>query len=162
MAIATIIETTQGDIVEQRDVEVVVNAWNRNIFPWWLLVPQGVSKAIRRAAGNEPFRELATYGLIPLGHAVLTNRGKLPVKGIIHVAGISLFWMASEKSVRLSTRNAIGVARQNGFRSLAMPILGSGTGGLAKDAAMGIMMEEIRASSFPGLVRVVEYLRAKK
>ena len=36
----------QGDLLDQ-DVDVIVNAWNRNIIPRWLLLPQGVSKAIR-------------------------------------------------------------------------------------------------------------------
>ena len=39
-----------GDLLDQ-DVEVIVNAWNRNIIPWWLLLPQGVSGAIKRRAG---------------------------------------------------------------------------------------------------------------
>lgn len=38
-----------GDLLDQ-DVEVVVNAWNRNVIPWWLLLPSGVSKAIERRA----------------------------------------------------------------------------------------------------------------
>jgi O-acetyl-ADP-ribose deacetylase (regulator of RNase III) len=44
------IKVCQGDLLDQ-DVEVIVNAWNRNIFPWWLLLPQGVSGAIKRRAG---------------------------------------------------------------------------------------------------------------
>jgi len=32
------------------DAEIIVNAWNRNSIPWWLL-PQGVSGAIKRRAG---------------------------------------------------------------------------------------------------------------
>jgi len=28
-----------GDLLDQR-VEVIVNTWNRNIIPWWLLLPQ--------------------------------------------------------------------------------------------------------------------------
>ncbi|HEX3658227.1 MAG TPA: hypothetical protein VHV55_20735 [Pirellulales bacterium] len=35
-----------GDLLDQ-DVEVIVNPWNRNIIPWWLLLPQGVSGAIK-------------------------------------------------------------------------------------------------------------------
>ena len=31
-----------GDILDQ-NVDVIVNPWNRNIIPWWLLLPQGVS-----------------------------------------------------------------------------------------------------------------------
>jgi O-acetyl-ADP-ribose deacetylase (regulator of RNase III) len=56
----------EGDLLDQR-VDVIVNAWNRNVIPWWLLVPQGVSGAIKRKAGYAPFRELAGKGPIPLG-----------------------------------------------------------------------------------------------
>ena len=66
-------------------VDVIVNAWNRNIIPWWLLLPQGVSGAIKRRAGKQPFREVARHGPIPLGGAVLTSAGSLPYAGIIHV-----------------------------------------------------------------------------
>ena len=37
----------EGDLLAQH-VEVIVNAWNRNIIPWWLLLPQGVSGAIKK------------------------------------------------------------------------------------------------------------------
>ncbi|OYW18470.1 MAG: Appr-1-p processing protein, partial [Planctomycetales bacterium 12-60-4] len=60
------IELTAGDLLNQ-DVEVIVNAWNRNIIPWWLLLPQGVSGAIKKLAGYQPFREVAKHGPIPLG-----------------------------------------------------------------------------------------------
>jgi len=36
-----------GNIIEQ-NVEVIVNSWNRRLIPWWLLLPQGVSKAIKK------------------------------------------------------------------------------------------------------------------
>ena len=81
------LQVYEGDLIDQ-DVEVIVNAWNRNIIPWWLLLPQGVSGAIKRRAGYEPFRELARYGPIPLGGAVETGAGRLPFRAIIHVAGI--------------------------------------------------------------------------
>ena len=51
----------QGDILSQ-NVEVIVNTWNRNIIPWWLLIPQGVSGAIKKKAGYAPFKELAKHG----------------------------------------------------------------------------------------------------
>jgi hypothetical protein len=34
----------RDDLLDQ-DVDVIVNAWTRNIIPWWLL-PQGVAPAI--------------------------------------------------------------------------------------------------------------------
>jgi O-acetyl-ADP-ribose deacetylase (regulator of RNase III) len=63
-----------GDLLDQ-DVDVIVNAWNRNIIPWWLLIPQGVSGAIKKRGGLQPFRELGRMGAIPLGHAVETSAG---------------------------------------------------------------------------------------
>lgn len=82
------LEFVDGDLLNQ-DVEVIVNAWNRNIIPWWLLLPQGVSGAIKRRAGYAPFRELGKMGSIPLGGAIITGAGKLPFRAIIHVAGIN-------------------------------------------------------------------------
>ena len=52
---ATIVE---GDLLDQ-DVDVIVNAWNRNIIPWRLLLPQRVSGAIKKRGGTGPFKELS-------------------------------------------------------------------------------------------------------
>jgi O-acetyl-ADP-ribose deacetylase len=71
-----------------------------NVLPWWLLLPQGVSGAIKRRAGVVPFRELARMGPIPLGGAVVTSAGDLPYRAIIHVAGINLVWRASHHPQR--------------------------------------------------------------
>src|SRR5438477_7008535 len=103
------LRVVEGDLLDQ-DVEVIVNAWNRNIIPWWLLLPQGVSRAIKKRGGTAPFRELRRKGPIPLGGAVETGPGRLPFKAIIHVAGINMFWRSSEKSIRASVRNAIALA----------------------------------------------------
>jgi O-acetyl-ADP-ribose deacetylase (regulator of RNase III) len=65
------VRVVEGDLLDQR-VDAIVNAWNRNIIPWWLLLPQGVSGAIKRRAGYQPFRELARVGPMPLGSAVVT------------------------------------------------------------------------------------------
>src|SRR5215472_12162336 len=92
------VTVVEGDLLDQ-DVDCIVNAWNRNIIPWWLLLPQGVSRAIKRRAGLTPFRELSRKGPIPLGGAVLTSAGRLPHKAIIHVAGINMFWRSTETSV---------------------------------------------------------------
>jgi hypothetical protein len=106
---------TDGDLLDQ-PVEVIVNAWNRNIIPWWLLLPQGVSGAIKRRGGIKPFREVARHGPIPLGGAVLTSAGRLPFRGIIHVSGINMFWRSSEYSVRHSVRNAMELVSQQVLR----------------------------------------------
>lgn len=152
------INVVDGDLLEQ-DVDCIVNAWNRNLFPWWLLLPQGVSAAIKRRAGLAPFRELRKHGLLPLGGAVLTGAGHLSVKAIVHVAGIGLTWRASELSIRLSVRNALTIATEHSFGSIAFPLVGAGTGGIGAPAAERIMLDELRrcAASFDGQVRVVRF-----
>lgn len=149
-------QIVQGDLLQQ-DVEVIVNAWNRNIIPWWLLLPQGVSGAIKRKAGYAPFRELAKLGPIPLGQAVYTTAGKLPFRGIIHVAGINLLWRASEYSIRHSVQNAIRLAEEKQFRTIAFPILGSGSGGFRQEKACSIMEDELMRVASTLNITLVEY-----
>lgn len=148
------VEIIEGDLLGQK-VDCIVNAWNRNIIPWWLLLPQGVSGAIKKQGGYQPFRELGRIGPIPLGGAVLTKPGKLPFKAIIHVAGINMLWRSSEESIRASTRNALALAEQHGFRSIAFPLIGAGTGGGKPEHVLQIMTEEASASDFTGEVRIL-------
>lgn len=148
-----------GDLLDQ-DVEVIVNAWNRNIIPWWLLLPQGVSGAIKRRAGYAPFRELSRQGPIPLGGAVATSAGRLPFRAIIHVAGISMFWRSSERSIRGSVRNALSIARERAFHSIAFPIIGAGTGGFSPERALSLMQEEALQTDYAGEVRFVRFRKA--
>ena len=150
------VEITSGDLLHQ-DVEVIVNAWNRNIIPWWLLLPQGVSGAIKKHAGFQPFREVARHGPIPLGEAVLTSAGRLPFKGIIHVAGISMWWRSSEYSIRESCRNAIRIAKKSGFQSIAFPLIGAGTGGGSIETVENIMMDQLGSEEFAGKIIIVRY-----
>lgn len=146
----------EGDLLDQ-PVEVIVNAWNRNIIPWWLLLPQGVSGAIKRRGGTQPFREVARHGPMPLGSAVLTSAGRLPFRGIIHVAGISMFWRSSERSVRDSVRNAMRLVREQNFASVAFPLIGAGSGGGSEEHVEALMAEEFEKIEYPGEVRLVKF-----
>jgi O-acetyl-ADP-ribose deacetylase len=150
------VQLVQGDLLDQ-DVDVIVNAWNRNIIPWWLLLPQGVSGSIKRRGGTGPFKELAKHGSIPLGGAVLTSAGQLPFKGIIHVAGINMLWRASEWSIRQSVKNAMALAIDSGFRSIAFPLIGAGSGGFNQERARAIMEDELGKMECPMDVRVVVF-----
>lgn len=150
------IEIVESDLLDQ-NVDVIVNAWNRNIIPWWLLLPQGVSGAIKRRGGTAPFKEVGKHGAISLGGAVLTSAGKLPFKGIIHVAGINMLWMASERSIRDSVRNAVSLAHEKGFRSIAFPLIGSGSGSFNQDKSKAIMLDQLKKLDLPMIVKVVVF-----
>ncbi|MEM6551110.1 MAG: macro domain-containing protein [Planctomycetota bacterium] len=154
------VTTVTGDLLDQ-PVEVIVNAWNRNVIPWWLLIPQGVSGAIKRRAGREPFRELGRLGPIPLGQAVFTGPGKLAFKGIIHVAGINLLWQASERSIRDSVRNATRLATKLGFASVALPLIGAGSGGMNQARVQDLILDQLAIDRPPLHIRVVTYAKER-
>ena len=150
-----------GDLLDQ-PVEVIVNAWNRNVIPWWLLLPQGVSGAVKKRGGTGPFRELGKFGPIPLGGAVLTSAGRLPFKAIIHVAGINLLWRASERSIRDSVRHAVRLTHEKSFRSVALPLIGAGSGGFNEQQAKDVMLDELSKLEVPVAVKVVVFKRARR
>ena len=129
-----------GDIANAR-VDAIINAWNRNFIPDWLLVPQGVSKALRQRGGPRPFQEIRTHGLLPLGAAVATSPGRLETRWVIHVAALHAYWAASERSVRLGYENALRVAGEIGAWTIATPLLGAGTGGLAPERSLALLRE---------------------
>ena len=155
------VTVVEGNLLDQ-DVDVIVNAWNRNIIPWWLLLPQGVSGAIKKRGGTGPFKELAGHGPIPLGGAVLTSAGSLPFQAIIHVAGINMLWRASERSIRDSVRNAMVIAAENGFQSIAFPLIGAGSGGFDQERARAIMEDELGRLEYPIEVRIVVFRKDGK
>lgn len=147
-----------GNLLDQ-PVEVIVNAWNRNIIPWWLLLPQGVSGAIKKRGGYQPFFELARLGPIPLGGAVMTSAGRLPYKAIIHVAGISMLWRPSRESIQGSVISAMNLVNRQGFGSVAFPIIGAGTGGYRQEDTLQLMLDAFAGVASPALVTVVRYRR---
>lgn len=152
------VTVVEGDLLDQ-PVEVIVNAWNRNLIPWWLLWPQGVSGAIRRRAGTQPFRELCQAGVLPPGGAVLTGAGRLPFRGIIHVAGLNLLWVATRRTIQDSVRSALALVREHAFVSVAFPLIGAGTGGFRPAESLALMQDAVVDASPAAAVRIVR-LRA--
>ena len=115
------------------------------------------SSDLKKRAGYQPFREVAKFGPIPLGGAVLTSAGRLPFKGIIHVAGISMWWRSSEYSIRESCRSAIRIAKEHGFESIAFPLIGAGTGGGSVDQVETLMTDQLGVEEYDGRVVIVRY-----
>lgn len=150
------IEVVEGDLLDQR-VDAIVNAWNRNVLPWWLLLPQGVSGAIKKRAGLEPFKALARMPAIPLGGAVLTGAGRLPFKAIIHVAGIDLLWRASKQSIHDSVVNAVALASTLDVKSLAFPVIGAGSGSFKAAEAERIMLDAFASLKSELAITVVRF-----
>lgn len=154
------IEVVTGNLFNQK-VDAIVNPWNRNIIPHWLIIKQGIAKGIEAQGGIEIFKELSKKGSIPLGSAVLTTAGNLKYKGIIHVAGINMFWFASEYSIRNSVINSVKIAESESYKSIAIPLIGSGSGNRSSEWSLKIIKETLEKLESNIDVKIIKFSRKK-
>ena len=150
------IKVVEGDLLDQQ-TECIVNAWNTQIIPWWLLIPHGVSGAIKKRAGYSPFNEIAKHGILKPGSAVLSSAGRLPFKCIIHVASINYFWCGNKETIEQSVINAIKIAREQKIASIAFPMLGAGTGGFNPEKAEQLMKQTLSNLEYDGDIVLVRF-----
>ena len=68
-----------------------------------------------------------------------------------------MLWRASEYSIRNSVKNAMLIANEKGFRSIAFPLIGAGSGGFNQEKAKAIMLDELTKTDLPIEVKVVVY-----
>ena len=73
-----------------------------------------------------------------------------------------MLWRASERSIRDSVRNSLALAAEKGFRSIAFPLIGAGSGGFNQQRAKAIMLDELQKLESPLEVTVVVFRRAGK
>jgi O-acetyl-ADP-ribose deacetylase (regulator of RNase III) len=129
----------EGDITAEA-VDAIVNAANER-----LLLGSGVAGAIRSRGGPSIQAECDAHGPIAVGDAAVTGAGAQPARFVIHAAGMPLGGQASEASVRSALRAALERAKERGCRSVAVPALGAGVGGVPLQRCAEILLEEARA-----------------
>lgn len=145
----------EGNIFNE-NVDAIVNPWNMNYIPFFLLYTHGLSGQIKKKAGYKPFWLLLKKGIISPGEAVITNGGNLNLK-IIHVAGLKWYWLSSLKIVENCTINALSLAKKNKIKTIAFPLIGTGVGRLNKDEVLNIMSETILNTNNNLIVTLVKY-----
>jgi len=128
----------EGDITAQA-VDAIVNAANSQ-----LVLGSGVAGAIRSRGGPSIQAECDRIGPIALGEAAVTGAGQLPARFVIHAAGMPLGGQASEASVRSALRAALARAHEHGCKTVAVPALGAGVGGVPLQRCAEILLEEAR------------------
>jgi O-acetyl-ADP-ribose deacetylase (regulator of RNase III) len=126
------LEIIQGNIAEQKDIEVVVNASHAGYK-----ADGGVSAAIHAKAGPELYEHCKL--LVPLkpGHSVLTPAFNLPNKCIIHCLGPHYGAdKAADKLLAHCYTHALELADRHALSSIAFPAISTGALGYPiRDAA---------------------------
>jgi len=154
------IETIEGNIAAV-PADVIVNTWNCNYIPWPFVMLHGTSKAILRAAGHEPFAQTFMFGPLRPGSAIDTDPGRMACKRIIHVAGLNVYWFTSNRIVRRAVHESLTLAAILGYESVALPLIGAGTGGMHPLRSEAVIREAIEeVAHLPLRVTIVKFAGA--
>lgn len=134
----TRITLAEGDITDER-VDAIVNAANSA-----LVLGSGVAGAIDRKGGPAVGEACAAHGPIEVGEAAVTPAGDLPARIVIHAAGMPPGGQVTEEALRRTLHASLALAEEHGCRSVALPAIGSGVGGLSLQTCAEISLEEVR------------------
>ena len=133
-------ETVQGDIANQPDLDAIVNAANAE-----LRIGGGVAGAIHRAAGPGLEQECIPLGPIRPGDAVISAGHNLPNAHVIHCLGP--VYGRDEPSDQLLAscyRQALMLADRNGIAGLGFPAISTGIFGYPLAEAAQVALQTVR------------------
>ena len=133
------VECIRGNIAEQQDMDVIVNAANAELLPG-----SGVAGAIHSAAGPGLAEECRALAPIRPGQAVISSAHELPNQHVIHCLGP--VYGVDEPSDRLLAecfRNALLLADRHKLTSIAFPAISTGVFGYPLQDAAAVAMKAV-------------------
>ncbi|MCM8804640.1 MAG: macro domain-containing protein [Candidatus Omnitrophica bacterium] len=144
------IECVKGDITEQKDIDVIVNAANKNLTPG-----AGVAGAIHRKAGSCLYEECKKLAPIETGDAVITKGYNLPNSYVIHTVG-PVYSEEKNPAEKLAMcfKNSLKLADNYGLKSIAFPAISTGI--------FGYPVEEAAIVSIKAVIKIIPDLKSIK
>ena len=118
----------------------------------------GVDAAIHEAAGEVLYCACMEQGKLEVGQSVVTPAFSLPCKYVIHTVGPRYKdgEQGEEVLLRSCYRESLTLGEANKCKSIAFPLIASGTFGFPKDKVLKIAVDEI--SSFLFDVEMLVYI----
>ena len=125
--------------------DAIVNPTNEDLYPGG-----GVDAAIHSAAGAELYKMCQKIGGLEVGQAKITPAYNLLCKFVIHTVGP--WWdggVNNEKeNLQSCYREALKIAKATKCKSIAFPLISSGTYGYPKDQVLKVALEVIKEFLF--------------
>lgn len=121
-----------------------------------------IDKKIHDAGGCALKKECDEYGYCEFGDAILTHAYNLPCKYIIHTVGP--FWRDNYDDLEILRScyvNSLRVAKQQKLKSIAFPLIGTGSFGCPKDHAINIAINTINSFLLENEMKVYLVLYTK-
>ena len=136
------IDVLKGDITKQKAGAIC------NPASSLMRMGGGAARAIRRAGGAEIEGEALKHAPLPVGKAVATGAGKLRSRWVIHAPTMELPAMpTTPDKVYRATKAALLCAEKVGAKSMVMPGMGTGVGGVPPEEAAEAMLKAIKEFS---------------
>lgn len=102
----------------------------------------GVAGAIKKAGGQIIEKEAVSKAPIPVGKAIVTTSGSLPCKYVIHAPTMEKPALnINVNNVKLATRAAFDLGVKLKLKSIAIPGMGTGVGGVPTYIAAKAIIE---------------------
>jgi O-acetyl-ADP-ribose deacetylase (regulator of RNase III) len=136
--------------------DAIVNPTNEDLYPGG-----GVDAAIHSAAGADLYKMCQQIGGLEVGQAKITPAYNLLCKFVIHTVGP--WWDGGEnnekENLQSCYREALKIAKATKCKSIAFPLISSGTYGYPKDQVLKVALEVIKEFLFENdmLIYIVVY-----
>ena len=119
-----VVEVVQGDLCQETtDAIVNIIGIDMNIYGAGEL-----GKAIAKASGVQVEDECKRLGQQPPGTAVMTGGGNLGTPNIIHM----VIGSSTKQHLQLCVEKCLQLAEANGLKTISLPAVGTGAGGLSE------------------------------